>query len=202
MQFSSTVGPMSIDNRDLISSFEDYFERVNLLIESIQKFEVVNVLNEIKKIKSSGGKVLVIGNGGSAALASHFATDLGTGSVLRGVDYPIISLVDNVSVITAAANDYGYDEIFARQLVNLGKSGDLLMIISSSGNSKNLIEASKVAREIGMKIIGIVGFDGGEIGRISDLKIHIQSKVGEYGQVEDLHSIILHSIALNLRAGH
>lgn len=193
---------MSIDDRDLQSSFEDYFNSVNLLIKSIQKFEVINVVNEIKKINSSGGKVLVIGNGGSAALASHFAADLGTGSVLRGLDYPIISLVDNLPVITAAANDYGYDKIFARQLINIGKSGDLLMIISSSGNSKNLIEASKVAREIGMKIIGIVGFDGGEIGKISDLKIHIQSEVGEYGQVEDLHSIILHSIALNLRAGH
>lgn len=193
---------MSIDDRDLLSSFEDYLNRVNLLIKSIQKFEVINVVNEIKKINSSGGKVLVIGNGGSAALASHFAADLGTGSVLRGLDYPIISLVDNLPVITAAANDFGYDKIFARQLINIGKSGDLLIIISSSGNSKNLIEASKVAREIGMKIIGIVGFDGGEIGKISDLKIHIQSEVGEYGQVEDLHSIVLHSIALNLRAGH
>jgi len=192
---------MSIDNRDLTSSFEDYFERVNLLIKSIQKSDLLNVLYEIKKVKSSGGKILVIGNGGSAALASHFAADLGSGSILRGLDYPIISLVDNVPVITAAANDYGYENIFARQLINIAKSGDLLMIISSSGNSKNLIEASKVAREIGMKIIGIVGFDGGEIGRISDFKIHVQSKVGEYGQVEDLHSIILHSVALNLRAG-
>jgi D-sedoheptulose 7-phosphate isomerase len=192
---------MSIDNRDLTSSFEDYFERVNLLIKSIQKSDLLNVLDEIKKVKSSGGKILVIGNGGSAALASHFAADLGSGSILRGLDYPIISLVDNVPVITAAANDYGYENIFARQLINIAKSGDLLMIISSSGNSKNLIEASKVAREIGMKIIGIVGFDGGEIGRISDFKIHVQSKVGEYGQVEDLHSIILHSVALNLRAG-
>jgi D-sedoheptulose 7-phosphate isomerase len=192
---------MSIENRDLTSSFEDYFERVNLLIKSIQKSDLLNVLDEIKKVKSSGGKIMVIGNGGSAALASHFAADLGSGSILRGLDYPIISLVDNVPVITAAANDYGYENIFARQLINIAKSGDLLMIISSSGNSKNLIEASKVAREIGMKIIGIVGFDGGEIGRISDFKIHVQSKVGEYGQVEDLHSIILHSVALNLRAG-
>jgi D-sedoheptulose 7-phosphate isomerase len=192
---------MSIDNRDLTSSFEDYFERVNLLIKSIQKSDLLNVLDEIKKVKSSGGKILVIGNGGSAALASHFAADLGSGSILRGLDYPISSLVDNVPVITAAANDYGYENIFARQLINIAKSGDLLMIISSSGNSKNLIEASKVAREIGMKIIGIVGFDGGEIGRLSDFKIHVQSKVGEYGQVEDLHSIILHSVALNLRAG-
>ena len=192
---------MSIDNRDLISSFEDYFERVNLLMKNIQKADLVNVLDEIKKVKSSGGKIWVIGNGGSAALASHFAADLGSGSILRGLDYPIISLVDNVPVITAAANDYGYENIFARQLMNIAKSGDLLMIISSSGNSKNLIEASKVAREIGMKIIGIVGFDGGEIGRICDFKIHVQSKDGEYGQVEDLHSIILHSVALNLRAG-
>jgi D-sedoheptulose 7-phosphate isomerase len=193
---------MSIDNRDLTSSFEDYFARVVLLIKSIQKSELLNVLDEFKKVKISGRKILVIGNGGSAALASHFAADLGSGSLLRGIDYPIISLVDNVPVITAAANDFGYENIFARQLINIAKSGDLLIIISSSGNSKNLIEASKVARKIGMKIIGIVGFDGGEIGRLSDFKIHVQSKVGEYGQVEDLHSIILHSVALNLRAGN
>ena len=78
----------------------------------------------------------------------------------------------------------------------------MLLIISSSGNSKNLIEAVRVAKEIGMKIVAVVGFDGGEIGKISDLKIHVQSYVGEYGQVEDLHSMILHSIAIQLRAGY
>lgn len=193
---------MSIEDGDLSANLEDYFERVNFLIKNIQKSELIAVLNEIKKIKTSGGKVIVIGNGGSAALASHFAADLGSGSVLRGLDYPVISLVDNLPVITAAANDYGYDQIFSRQLINIGNSSDLLMIISSSGNSKNLIEASRIAREIGMKIIAIVGFDGGQIGKISDLKIHVQSYDGEYGQVEDLHSMILHSIALQLRAGY
>ena len=193
---------MSIKDHDLSISLEDYFERVQILIKNIQKSDLISVLNEIKKVKSSEGKVMVIGNGGSGALASHFAADLGSGSVLRGLDYPIISLVDNLSIITAAANDYGYDQIFSRQLINIGKSNDMLLIISSSGNSKNLIESVKVAKEIGMKVVAVVGFDGGEIGKISDLKIHVQSYVGEYGQVEDLHSMILHSIALQLRAGY
>jgi D-sedoheptulose 7-phosphate isomerase len=193
---------MSIEDSGLSANLRDYFKRVNILIKNIQELELITVLNEIKKIKTSGGKVIVIGNGGSAALASHFAADLGSGSVLRGLDYPVISLVDNLPVITAAANDYGYDQIFSRQLINIGNSRDLLMIISSSGNSKNLIEASRVAREIGMKIVAVVGFDGGEIGKISDMKIHVQSYDGEYGQVEDLHSMILHSIALQLRAGY
>jgi D-sedoheptulose 7-phosphate isomerase len=189
-------------SRDDYSEFSEYFKRVQKLMEGIVRSELTSLCRLIKDSKKNKGLIFVVGNGGSSALASHFATDLGSGSILRGQDYPIISLVDNSPVITAAANDFGYDQIFARQIASLGKTNDLLLVISSSGNSRNLIEAIGQAKKIGMKSAAITGFDGGKIRSLVDLNVHVPSEIGEYGQVEDLHSIILHSIAIHLRAGN
>ena len=183
-------------------SFNNYFSRIKTIFDLININSVHDLILAIKKVGVNRGLIFVVGNGGSSALASHFATDLGSGSILRGQDYPIISLVDNSPVITAAANDFGYDQIFARQIASLGKTNDLLLVISSSGNSRNLIEAIEQTKKIGMKSAAITGFDGGKIRSLVDLNVHVPSEIGEYGQVEDLHSIILHSIAMHLRAGN
>jgi D-sedoheptulose 7-phosphate isomerase len=177
-----------------------YFDRVRALISQIDIAEIEALIDVIIKTKLKRNRIFVIGNGGSSALASHFTTDLGSGSVFRGQDYPIISLVDNSPAITAAANDFGYDKIFSRQLKHLANSGDLLIIISSSGNSKNLLEAVKTARQLDMSVASILGFNGGKLMAKSDFAIHVKSMKGEYGQVEDVHSAILHSIAMQLRA--
>jgi D-sedoheptulose 7-phosphate isomerase len=184
------------------SPYESYINRVVDLARTISSIELDRFSQEIIKVKKNGNKILVAGNGGSSALASHFATDLGSGSVLRGYDYPIISLVDNSPLITAAANDFGYEQIFARQLKNLANVNDLLVVISSSGNSNNLIEAILQAKQIGMRTVAVTGFDGGKISSLVDTNVHVPSEIGEYGQVEDVHSIILHSIAIHLRAGN
>lgn len=183
------------------ASLNNYFHRITEIFDVIDKDQIYKLILLIMAVKKDHGLVFVAGNGGSSALASHFTTDLGSGSILRGQDFPIISLVDNSPVITAAANDFGYDQVFARQIVNLGKEKDLLIVISSSGNSRNLIEAIEQSGKIGMKTVAITGFDGGQIARIVDLNVHVPSEVGEYGQIEDIHSIILHAIAMNLRAG-
>ena len=99
-------------SRDDYSEFSEYFKRVQKLMEGIVRSELASLCRLIKDSKKNKGLIFVVGNGGSSALASHFATDLGSGSILRGQDYPIISLVDNSPVITAAANDFGYDQIF------------------------------------------------------------------------------------------
>jgi D-sedoheptulose 7-phosphate isomerase len=187
---------------DKYAEFAKYLKRVQFLIDTINPSELAKLCSLIKESKTRGGIIFVAGNGGSSALASHFATDLGSGSILRGQDFPIISLGDNSPVITAAANDFGYDQVFARQIVNLGKEKDLLIVISSSGNSKNLIEAIEQSGKIGMKTVAITGFGGGHIARLVDLNVHVPSEIGEYGQIEDIHSIILHAIAINLRAGN
>ena len=183
-------------------SFQNYFTTITKIFESIEIQSIENLILEIKKVKANKGLIYVIGNGGSSALASHFATDLGSGSVLRGQDFPVVSLVDNSPIITAAANDFGFEQIFARQLVNLGNKKDLLIAISSSGNSTNLVEAILQAKKIGMKSVAITGFDGGKISSLADVSVHIRSEIGEYGQVEDVHSIILHAISMHLRAGN
>lgn len=183
----------------MLTGHINYFNRVKALISQIDTSEIELLIDVIVKTKLNRNRIFVIGNGGSSALASHFATDLGSGSVFRGEDYPIISLVDNSPAITAAANDFGYDKIFSRQLKHLANSGDLLMIISSSGNSKNLLEAVKTARKLDMSVVSLLGFNGGKLLSKSDFAVHVKSMKGEYGQVEDVHSAILHSIVMQLR---
>lgn len=144
-------------------------------------------------------QIFIIGNGGSAATASHFATDLNKIKNINGVPGRAISLCDNSSLITAYANDISFDAIFKEQLKNLANSKDVLIAISASGKSKNLIEAINYAQKNDIYSIGLVGFDAGNMG-ICDLVIHTKSKLGDYGPTEDAHSIICHFLAENLNA--
>lgn len=179
----------------------DYFSRFEAILRGIQLDGVLQLAEEMKTSQSKGGRIFVCGNGGSAALASHFATDIGSGSVKRGSFFPIISLVDGSPIITAAANDFGYEFIFSRQLETLAQTNDLLIVISSSGNSQNLIEAVSFAKSIGMKTGGLLGFDGGKLLNLLDVPILVESAIGEYGPIEDSHSCILHAITELLRGG-
>ena len=178
-----------------------YFVRFQDILSTIPMNQVVQFAEEIRQTKARKGKVFVCGNGGSAALASHFVTDMGSGSVDRGEHFPMISLVDGSPVLTAAANDFGYDHVFSRQLKNLADSKDLLITISSSGNSQNLIEAVDVARTLRMRTCGLLGFDGGKLHSQVDVAVVVESAIGEYGPIEDSHSCILHAVTELLRKG-
>ena len=103
-----------------------------------------------------------------------------------------ISLTDNVALMTAIANDDGYENVFTGQMRDLFKKGDMLVAISASGNSPNVLAAAKVAHELGGEVVGITGFDGGELRRLSDCVVHVPSEKGEYGPVEDVHMILDH----------
>lgn len=145
--------------------------------------------------REKGLHIFFIGNGGSAATAAHFAQDLGEVGRKTGTkNFRTISLSDSTPFITALGNDYGYDRVFAGQLDNLFRKGDVLVAISASGNSRNIIEAVKLAKRRMGKTIGLCGFDGGALARLCDLSLTVATDKGEYGPVEDMHLIFNHMI--------
>ncbi len=151
--------------------------------------EIINALENVK------GKIYVIGNGGSAATASHMVNDLGAGLRRRKIrSFDVESLSDNTPVCTALANDIGYKNVFYMQLKDRITPDDILIAISCSGNSKNITKAVKYSKKIGAKIIGVTGFDGGKLKEKSDINFHVPSKNDDYGLVEDMHMILNHVI--------
>ena len=189
-----------MDKGDNLNILTNYFEKIAITLESLPLDKIEFLINRIKDLEVATGTVYVVGNGGSAALANHFVTDIGVGGLKYGKTICAISLVSNISSLTASANDFGYQYIFSRELEIKSKSlNDLLIIISSSGNSLNLIEAVYTAKKRGIETFAILGFDGGKLKSIVDNYILVKSDIGEYGIVEDCHSIILHSIAEKLR---
>jgi D-sedoheptulose 7-phosphate isomerase len=145
-----------------------------------------------------GGTVFVLGNGGSAATASHFVCDLAKGTRTDGLPaFRVLSLTDNVPLMTAWANDTSYDRVFAEQLSALVRPGDVLVAISASGNSPNVLAATKVARQLGAATIALTGQSGGRLGRLAELAIRLPAR--SIAQVEDAHLAIAHSLCVALR---
>lgn len=146
-----------------------------------------------------GRTVFVLGNGGSAATASHFACDLSKGTRTPGYrDFRVVPLTDNVPLITAWANDTSYDRIFAEQLAALVRPGDVVVAISASGNSANVLAAAAVAREAGATTIALTGKSGGRLRWLADLTIRVPTSRIEL--VEDAHLAVTHSLCVALRA--
>lgn len=177
----------------------DYLPR---LTEALSHLDSNNLLEFSKLVSEKFEKrntVFVIGNGGSAATASHFATDLGKTFTKSGKPGSAISLCDNISIITAVANDYSFEKIFSSQLQMIAKPNDLLISISASGNSKNLTEAVEFANVNEIDTLSLTGFDGGILRKISRFSIHVPTKHGDYGIAEDAHSVICHYIAEVIR---
>ncbi len=144
--------------------------------------------------RENGTTIFFAGNGGSAATASHFANDLAFGTNDYQKPFKVISITDNVAVLTALGNDYGYDEIYIRQLKIYAKKNDVLVGISASGNSQNLINAFKYASTAEIKTVSLTAFDGGQMREISDYSVHIPTNKEEYGPAEDLHMILDHLV--------
>jgi D-sedoheptulose 7-phosphate isomerase len=145
-----------------------------------------------------GSTVFILGNGGSAATASHFACDLAKGTQAgRLPAFRVISLSDNVPLMTAWANDSDYDRIFAEQLATLVRPADVVIAISASGNSPNILTAARMARQSGAITLALTGQDGGKLSRLADLTIYVPAQSIE--QVEDAHLVIAHSLCVVLR---
>jgi D-sedoheptulose 7-phosphate isomerase len=181
--------------------FLGYTEYLHDLLRGLDHGAIEGAVDLFLEARRNHKKIFFAGNGGSAATASHFAQDLGeVGRKVNRRGFKTLSLTDNVSAISAIGNDYGYGEIFAVQMVDLFCKGDLLVAISASGNSPNVVNAVNFAREAGGKTIGLVGFDGGRLGELCDLVIHVNTAAGEYGPVEDIHLILDHMITSYLIA--
>lgn len=181
---------------------QEYISELEGALEKIRKEDIEKIIEILAGAYSSERSVFIIGNGGSASTASHFACDLGKGTLERHYDmnkkrFRVYSLTDNVALMTAYGNDLSYDDIFAQQLRNLIKNGDILIAITGSGNSKNILKAIKLANDMGAVTVGFLGFDGGKAAEIVDHKIIIASS--NYGVIEDLHLVLGHMISQELK---
>jgi D-sedoheptulose 7-phosphate isomerase len=179
----------------------DYFAKESQALSTISLEEVTNLAHQIESVRESDAMVFVAGNGGSASTASHFATDIGVGSIRRANPVRVLSLCDNSAVLTALGNDINYSSIFEQQLRLLAKPGDLVILISASGNSNNLLKLYECANELGVKVFSMTGFDGGKLRELTlGSNIHIQTPEGDYGIVEDIHLAICHAITECIRS--
>jgi len=186
-----------IDNfftEDIEVFSKSYFSYLNEIFDKVDLSEIRVFIEVLLAARESGATIFFTGNGGSAATASHFANDLAFGTNEYEKPFKVMSITDNVPVLTALGNDYGYDEIFVRQLKIYAKKGDILVGISASGNSKNLISAFEHAAISGIKTIALSAFDGGKLRKIADYSVHIPTEKNEYGPAEDLHMILDHLV--------
>ena len=168
-----------------------YLNSLQSAIESLSVQDVRSVIDLIMQAYEKDQQIFVIGNGGSASTASHFACDLGKGTIVPGQRrLRILSLTDNVAMMTAWANDASYDDMFVEQLKNLLNPGDLVIGISASGNSANVLKGVEHAREQGCPTAGLTGFGGGKLAQITDVNVVVDSD--DYGPVEDIHMILDH----------
>lgn len=170
-----------------------YFENLKRVVDSLRLDEVVQAMEAIEQAYYRNANIYIFGNGGSAATASHFVCDFNKGMCEDiTTKFRVICLNDNVPVMTAIANDYTYEDIFYRQLIDKLLPGDLVMAISGSGNSKNIIKAVDYAKHISCEVLGITGFDGGELYQKSDYHLHVPVK--DMQMTEDIHMIFDHMI--------
>lgn len=176
-----------------------YLDHLAELLKGLDTAKIAEFIELLETSRQQGRMIFFIGNGGSAATASHFANDIAIGTRTQGKPFKAMSLCDNVPVMTAISNDDGYDEIFVQQLkLFLGKD-DVVVAISASGNSPNVIKAVEHARENGATTVGLSGFDGGRLAELCDLDLHIATAKGEYGPVEDIHMVLDHLVGAYLR---
>ncbi len=176
---------------------QSYVNEVQNTLARLPWLQIRQAIAVLQSARLNGRQVFLIGNGGSAATASHFASDLGRG--VEGAAPPLRAraLTDSMAVFSAMANDYGYEQVFSRQLACLLQPGDVVIAISGSGNSPNVLNAVRLAHERGAMTIGLVGFDGGYLREMVDLCIHVEN--GCIEQVEDVHVLLAHLIATALR---
>ena len=181
------------------STFESYLERVNKALSLIESDNLSAAITMIRDTIDTGNCLWISGNGGSAATASHFATDLSRCNNSSGEPVKGISLCDNSGLITAIGNDFGFDLVFSRQLSNAAVKGDLLIVISASGNSTNLLLAMEWAKNNGVKTLALTGFDGGKAKILADMSLHVPTSNGDYGVAEDAHSMLCHFLSSQFR---
>jgi D-sedoheptulose 7-phosphate isomerase len=176
-----------------------YFSTVQELLNKVPFAAVDQVVETLISANQAGQTVFICGNGGSASTATHFGCDLAKRPIVAGQPrYRVIPLTDNNALMTALSNDIGYEVVFSEQLIPLVRKGDVLIGISGSGNSKNVLKAVEVAKAAGATTIGFSGYDGGKLAPAVDISVHIPSF--NMAMVEDVHLMLEHAICERLLA--
>lgn len=175
-----------------------YLDYLMEVLNRLDEQAIAAFIDTLMQARERGARIFFLGNGGSAATASHFANDLAISTRTWHKPFRAVSLTANVSVLTAIGNDYGYEEIFLRQLRTQMVAGDVVVGISASGNSPNVIKAMEYAKAQGAFTVGLSGFDGGRLKQVAHLSVHAPTNHREYGPAEDVHLILSHLVGFFL----
>jgi D-sedoheptulose 7-phosphate isomerase len=176
----------------------DYLDRLVTTLERLPADAIESLSDLLYRAYVDGKQVFILGNGGSASTASHMACDLGKNTIGPNMRrFRIMSLNDNIPLLTALSNDLGYENMFAEQLQNLIQPGDVLIVLSGSGNSPNVLRAMEYARSQSAEVAALLGFGGGRAMELADLNVLVDSD--DYGVVEDAHLIINHILVEHFR---
>jgi D-sedoheptulose 7-phosphate isomerase len=168
-----------------------YIDELSQAVEGLPRDRLEELGELLYRAYRNEKQVFVIGNGGSASTATHWAADLSKNTIGANMRrFRLISLNDNTATLTALANDLGYENVFSEQLKNLARAGDLLIVLSGSGKSPNVINAIRCAQECCAEVAAVLGFSGGEAAEMADLSIIVPSN--HYGVIEDVHLVINH----------
>jgi len=169
------------------------------LLGSLDHKAIVRIIQTLDEARAAKRRIYFAGNGGSASTCGHFCNDLGAGAKRHGGgEFRVIDLTSNMAAVTALANDCGYENVFLGQIEGVIGPKDVLVVISASGNSPNLVKAVEYAKKQGTKIIGLLGFDGGKLQQLCDIPLVIKTPAGQYGPVEDIHLVMNHLISTYL----
>lgn len=180
---------------DTIDNYIYDFQQTLMRMKTGPIRQAVNVLHEARL---SQAQVFIFGNGGSASTASHFACDLAKNTRIPGwPNFKVLPFTDNMALMTAYANDEGYENVFSQQLASFARPSDVVIGISTSGNSPNVINAIALANEMKTTTVGLTGYDGGRLAQMVDINLHVPSNLIE--QIEDIHLMFEHVITYTLR---
>lgn len=170
---------------------DEYLSRLQAAVEALPRDGMSALGETLFRAYRNNKQVFVLGNGGSSSTASHMAADLAKNTIGPNMKrFRIVSLNDNAAIMTALANDIGYESVFSEQLTNLVQAGDVLIVVSASGNSPNVLKAMSYARSRSAEVVGLLGFDGGTAAELADIALVVPSD--HYGVVEDVHLVINH----------
>lgn len=177
---------------------QNYISKLQQTINGLPRQRIADVIDVLQQARTRGSNVFIMGNGGSASTAAHFVCDLAKNTRQEGLPhFKVIGLTDNTAIFSAYANDEGYENVFAQQLANLIQPMDVVIGISTSGNSINVINAIEEAHRHNGITVGFTGFDGGRLGQIVKFNIHVESDIIEH--VEDIHLMLEHIIVSTIK---
>lgn len=172
---------------------DDYVARLQLALDDLDRDLMGQLRDSLRRAYLNDKQVFIIGNGGSSSTASHMAADLAKNTIGPNMKrFKVATLSENASIVTALANDVGYENVFYEQLVNVICAGDILIVVSASGNSPNVLKAIRYARRQSAETVGLLGFGGGTAADLVDIPIVVKSR--SYGIVEDVHLSINHML--------